>query len=436
MTKENTLNKTLLTLWRGNNNSSALNDEEIDRVAKALFRLQRGLTGKRNLVGVNYMQDATTLGAYLLYYYPITHRQITLEFESILRKTKIREKDSIHILDVGAGPGPASMAIADCLIKHGVAESNISIDLIDESHKALTLAKNLLRKIHPHIELRAKVASLEAPKIQFDSNYNIIVASHVFNELWKEKSDALKNRATLLKKLSQHLCESGILLISEPALTETSRATLNLIAFIEDTKLRIISPCPDAINETHCCPIFLNGASEKTTCHASIASDFNANVLCLAKKAGLSREDVKMTFLALLKTTKQKERKEELRIVSDAMLNKSGRIRYLLCDGKKRFPISAKAESSHAKDLGFFRLQRYDTIELTHTEIRGEASNLSLGIGEGTQMKIHAFTLETKKGNAKLLQVRRQKRQICENFKLEISLAKARGQKQSPNYLP
>ena len=114
-----------------------------------------------------------------------------------------------------------------------------------------------------------------------------------------------------------------------------------------------------------------------------------------------------MTFLALLKTKGQRNEKEELRIVSDAMLNKSGRIRYLLCDGKKRFPISAKADSIHAKEIGFFQLKRYDTIEITNPEIRGDAKNPALGIEEKTCIKVHAFASEARKGDAKLLQVKR-----------------------------
>ncbi len=407
MRKETTLDKELLRLWQGNVCDAPLKKSEVSRVAKALLRLQRGLTGNRNLIGTNYMQDEASLGAYLLYYYPITHRQITLALDSFYKKTALRDAAFIRILDVGSGPGPASMAIVDYLIKRGFSEANIAVDLVDASAKALALAKSLFEKVHPNIKVTSKVTSLEDSKTQFDADYEIIVASHVINELWKTESNSKELRVAFIKKLSTYLRLNGALLISEPALTETSRATLGLIASLLDAHIRIIAPCPDAINEQGTCPLFLSDASSKATCHASIASDFNATVRALAKDAGLTREEVKMTFLAFLKTKEKRQGKEELRIVSDAMLNKSGRIRYLLCDGKKRFPISAKADSIHAKEIGFFQLKRYDTIEITEPELRGETSNPSLGIGEKTQIQVHAFAPDAKGGNAKLLQVKR-----------------------------
>ncbi len=408
MRKDLTLDKALLAVWRGNGNDAPLNKSEVSRVGKALLNLQRGLTGNRNLVGVNYMQDDSSLGAYLLYYYRITHRQITLAFDSFFTKTALKEKPLIRILDVGSGPGPASMALVDSLIEHGVKEDAIAVDMIDVSAKALTLAKALLFRVHPKTRVSTKVTSLEKTDPKPSGQYEIIVASHVLNELWKKAPDAREKRAALLNELSKNLTEGGVLLISEPALTVTSRATLSLIPSLLETNLRIIAPCPEAINETRSCPLFSRGASDKATCHASIASDFSGDVLRLADAAQLTREEVKMTFLALLKTKEERKgRKEELRIVSDAMLNKSGRVRYLLCDGKKRFPVSAKADSIHAKEIGFFQLKRYDTIEITNPEIRGDSKNPALGIEEKTCIKVHAFALEARKGDAKLLQVKR-----------------------------
>ncbi len=407
MKKEISLDKALLSLWRANENEAPLNKSEVSRVGKALLNLQRGLTGSRNLIGVNYMQDDASLGAYLLYYYRITHQQITLAFESFLAKTALKEKPSIRILDAGSGPGPASMALVDCLIKHGLKEEAISVAMMDVSLKALSLAKALFNRVHPKTRVSTKVSSLEKSNTKVHGDYDIIVASHVLNELWKKDSDAQKKRAAFLSELSKALNEGGVLLVSEPALTVTARATLSLIPSLLDAGLHPIAPCPEAINEMRSCPLFLKGASDKATCHASITSDFNDDVLRLAKQAQLTREEVKMTFLALLKTKQKRKGPEELRIVSDAMLNKSGRIRYLLCDGKKRFPISAKADSIHAKEIGFFCLKRYDTIEITNPEIRGDASNPALGIDEKTQIKVHAFAPEAKKGKTKLLQVKR-----------------------------
>ncbi|MBQ5571211.1 MAG: hypothetical protein IIT45_12350, partial [Treponema sp.] len=108
---------TLLRLWRSNRNASALSAQEAASVSKALLNLQRGLTGDRQLAGAGYMQDKNLLGAYLLYYWPVSYTQIsccTNYFSNALKL--LAEKNELNILDIGSGPGPASCALTDCAL--------------------------------------------------------------------------------------------------------------------------------------------------------------------------------------------------------------------------------------------------------------------------------------------------------------------------------
>ena len=75
------------------------------------------------------------------------------------------------------------------------------------------------------------------------------------------------------------------------------------------------------------------------------------------------------------------------------MLNKSGRVRYLLCDGKNRFPLSAKNGDPNARQKGFFNLKRYDTVTVQSPEIRGDSQNSALGINEETKLEISKFSV-------------------------------------------
>ena len=51
-------------------------EKRTSEIAKALLKLQRGLTGDKHLAGAGYMQDNAMLGAYLLYYWPVSFLQI------------------------------------------------------------------------------------------------------------------------------------------------------------------------------------------------------------------------------------------------------------------------------------------------------------------------------------------------------------------------
>ncbi|MBR6912431.1 MAG: hypothetical protein IKN34_01290, partial [Treponema sp.] len=58
--------------------------------------------------------------------------------------------------------------------------------------------------------------------------------------------------------------------------------------------------------------------------------------------------------------------------------------RFMLCDGEKRFSLSAKKDDAHAKEIGFFKLHRYEKIKITHPEIREG----NFGVAEETEIEI------------------------------------------------
>jgi hypothetical protein len=74
------------------------------------------------------------------------------------------------------------------------------------------------------------------------------------------------------------------------------------------------------------------------------------------------------------------------RIVSEPMLNKAGRVRYILCtNGGLRATISALRYDPMAENLGFFGLGRGDLIAADGLEIRGESH---FGIVPGSRLEI------------------------------------------------
>lgn len=403
--------KTLTACWRGKSDPKPLHATEIKRVAKALFSLQRGLTGERRLAGAGYMDTADLLGAYLLYYFPVTHRQITLALTSFLNKTDLLRRPRLRLLDVGCGPAPAAAAAIDLLGSKGFSRANIDLHLIDSSSKALQIAKKLFSEDFPNIRPTLSQGSLEKPITLKKNRYDIILASHVVNELWKDAPDALSRRRQFLELLSDSLTEGGVLLLCEPALLETSRAAISLAVSLSQDALRILAPCPEAINETRSCPIFEKGQPQAASCHAEVLCEFDASVTAIAKEAGLTRESVKMTFFALQKGKRSADvQKPELRVVSEGMLNKSGRIRYLFCDGKKRFPISAVSTSKKAEAIGFFRLKRYDSVQFENLEARGDSERPAFGISENTRLSVCRFSETGNKGSQRLLQAKSRER--------------------------
>ena len=367
---------TLLSLWRGGKGESLpLSPAELAKVSSSLLALQRGLTGGRKLVGASYMERKDYLGAYLLYYWPVSYMQLSFILHGLAAQEKLRFSCPLRILDVGSGPAPASAAVCDCL---PVSE----LELADSSPQALALAERLFKADFPSVKVRAEVCDIREYSPPQGSNYDIILMSHALNELWAGEADMLERRIELAEKFARALAPDGILLFVEPALQETSRSLLAVRDGLlpRSEGIHIIAPCPaDGVP----CPAL---CASSQSCHAEISWQAPEPVASLALHAGLDRHSVKMAFCAFSK--RDTEPTGKFRVVSDAMLNKAGRLRYLLCDGKRRIALSAPKGDSHAKEIGFFSLKRYDMIELRKPELRGNGENPAYGVGLETELAI------------------------------------------------
>lgn len=378
----------LIRAWRGKpaspgGVSDVLSAAEIRSVGASLLRLQRGLTGDRCLIGESYMDDRGLLGAYLLYYWPVSYLQTSLALEELTGSADSPEARSFRrVLDIGSGPGPASAAFQDAGARDFM--------LVDSSEKALACARGLLASSGRSESISTVTADLEngfeAPAGPFDA----IVLGHSVNELWKERPDRLALRLDFVRSLARRLAPDGILLLVEPALLSTSRELLelrdNLLSISltsgdagsSGMRLRVAGPCPGSWS----CPAF--AAGPQRTCHAESPWNPPEPVASLARGAGLDRESIKSTWIALMaepagfpqpdKTIGRDSGRLSGRIVSDPMLNKAGRIRYIVCSGGDLVTVSAGRTDRNALSAGFFGLRRGDTVEFGGLATRGETA--------------------------------------------------------------
>ncbi len=390
----------LISAWRQNGDSRPLSKKELSSVGTALLKLQRGLTGDRNLAGGGYMDEGSLFGSYLLYYWPVTFRQISYaiarsedSLESLVKSAGSDKK--FEILDVGSGPAPATAAILESLSNIAAApELAVTSTLVDSGKSALKTGSSILResfsKSFSSFDCKTFAKNLEGITEKEDflegKKYNAIVLSHVLNELWKNSQDAQKKRLDFLEKLISRLGDGGILIINEPAVLESSRNLLSLKEPLVKSGLSVIFPCVKSSSEA--CPAL--AAGEKQTCHTESPWLPLEPADSLAKIAGLDRSSFKMTCFIFIKSSgKSKEKNEDHvtaasgisgLVVSDGMLNKAGRLRFVICDGQKRVTVSAKKGDPMAAEKGFFKLTRGKKVSVLNPEIRGEKDNPSFGI--------------------------------------------------------
>jgi len=420
----------LAELWRAEisgggpkGTGSTLSPAEVESAGAALLRLQRGLTGERGLAGEPYMDDSRLLGAYLLYYWPVSYLEASLALATLAASGRAAPR---RVLDLGAGPGPLSAAALDL----GAEE----LCLVDSSARALDLAGRLLgpaprpgerpgarsegrrpdaglgarsegrgpdspRPGAPRsaagrgakalsafrLDLEAEGAAAALPPGPFDA----VLMGRAVNELWKGREDRLERRLALLEAAQARLAPGGFLLVLEPAVLLSSREALELRDRLVTKGAPILGPC---LGQGPC-PALAAGPGH--SCHGEYPWSPPEPVASLARRAGLDRSSVKTAWFAAgrpgdtspgahkaapsVGAPREAASPREgagpggvirALVVSEPMLNKAGRTRYLLCGEEGRRAFSAAKDDGRAQAAGFRTLGRYDIVRITRPEAR------------------------------------------------------------------
>lgn len=330
----------LVGFWRGTGVKAPLTEDERHRVGKVIQGLSRGLTRDRALSGENYL-TGDGLGAYLLYFWPVSLAQFTW------MRTLVPWRQSRRALDLASGPGPLALAVLEAGAKEVWAA--------DPNPEALQTARSLAAGRGWSLNTLPWKAGDPIPSGPWD----IITLSHGLNEV----DPGL--RAAVLEGAIRELSPQGRLYWQEPAATEVNRAMLTVRDDLIRRGYRPLAPClfQDA------CPAL---AEENGTCHSSFAWDPPKGFESLAWAARIGKEELKMTWFVYGPPGEvvQAPTGRTFRVVGDFLLNKAGRKRIFLCGGEGRTVLSSAPGKGEPWRGNFEDLKRGDLVRLTDPEAR------------------------------------------------------------------
>jgi SAM-dependent methyltransferase len=385
-----------------------LKEEEVAVLGPAIQQLSRGFTGHRNLVGKTYLDDPDLLGAYLLFYWPVSYAQAWTVLGDIERRHGLPALR--RVADLGCGPGPLACALLDKAVEQQ-ATAPLEILALDHSPEALKLLEELVRAAHgpDHAaRCRLETKAWDAAKPLPGGACDIVAAGHVLNELWNElqPAQAEAKRAGLLQATAGKLrpAEAGaprsFLMVLEPALKPTTRGLIAVRDRLAGAGLPILGPCLFQ----GACPVL---ATAEGTCHGQVFWEIPGLIRQLAKTAHLSKDELAMAWLAAHAVSRGEttvaqggeglppQPADIWRVTSEPMLNKAGRTRYMVCGATGRTALSLKqgellaaaAEGkprnrAQAVESAFFALRRGDAIRLTG------ATERESGFGVGADTRI------------------------------------------------
>jgi small ribosomal subunit Rsm22 len=311
---------------------------EIAKAARAVETLHEGLIGRRELATAATYRDRAHLGAYLLWWWPQTYAKVRAALHLAPGLPR-----PARILDVGAGPAPAALAILDVVRGNAVA--------IDASEAALS-------------EARALAGGASLRTIQNDAAFaksaggafDLVVLANVLSEIPEAHRDALLD--------SLPLGPAGSVLLLEPALRETGRA---LLAFRDRALERgwyATAPC---LTQRPCPAL----ASPREWCTASLEWEPPVHVRQLADATGL-RADEGLSYAPLVLARKAPTAEVGLwRVVGIAPPEK-GKKRLWVCSDEGRIPLVRLDRDASPANARFDDLRRGDLVRVEDADLRGD----------------------------------------------------------------
>jgi len=358
----------LVAVWRAARRlpegPPALTPGEVRDVAAGVRTLSHGLTRGRELAGERYLDDPRLLGAYLLFYWPVSYAQ----GRAVLGELGSRPR---RALDLGSGPGPMAFAALDT----GASE----VIAADRSRPALALARALAAEAGEALATREwdphRAGELPAAGV------DVVLLGHLLNELFGRGDPALGRRAALVERAAAVLRPGGSVVIVEPALRETSRELLALRDLLVRRGFAVRAPCLWRGD----CPAL---ARPSDWCHAERAWSMPPLLEQLARSAGLHKEALKMSYLVLAPAGEawaEAPAGRVFRIVSEPLEGK-GRRRFMGCGPEGRMGLALQEKHRTSANASFFGLHRGDVVAVTGTEPRGDG----LALGERSEVQLVA----------------------------------------------
>ena len=306
----------LLSVWRdGPGPADGLTGPEADRVAAGVRELSRGLTGSRGLAGQRYLARGDLLGAYLLYYWPVSFAQT----QWALRQAGIVPAG--RALDLGSGPAPGAFALREA--------GWTRVTAADRSREALETARKLARLSGAALETAVWEEGGPVPA----GPWNLIVAGHLLNEIAPGETNRIERRAALMDELARQLAPDGRILVLEPASHAPNADALSLRDRLVGRGWSVDGPCFFQGG----CPALAAGAA----CHDELRWKVPHLVAQTARRAGIDKRTLPFTWMVFRPRSAAAADPALVRVVSEPLLNKAGRRRVVVCGVDGRFSLSA-----------------------------------------------------------------------------------------------
>jgi ribosomal protein RSM22 (predicted rRNA methylase) len=279
----------------------------MSRLSEAIRELSQLFTRGRGALPSGYMDEVRFAAAYLSYFLPVNASKVQVLLDELPLEADLSAKTDgrCSVLDVGSGPGTASLAVLDWVVQKVCTDANLHVVSVDRSETALRNAVRLwegycreagvtratLRTCASNLEKTLKGSVLNT--IEQGEPYDLIILANCLNELFGDSVDAVSRRAELVGELLPLLQPHGSFMIIEPALRQISRELHQVRDHLLQSKIcTVYSPC---LHE-QACPALIH---PDDWCHEERTWEPPMAIKQIDDEVGFIKDALKFSYLML-----------------------------------------------------------------------------------------------------------------------------------------
>ncbi len=317
---------------------------DIGSLAAGVAELSRLFTRHKLSPLHGYLDDEKLRRSYLAYFFPVNLAKVRAVLGELPRD---RDEPTspprpVRVLDLGSGPGPATVACLTWLRGERRAWGGpIELVLVDRAEPALSVARQVIaacrqgevtvHTIRADLERRAWLKGLPIGQA---GTYDLIVLGNCLNELYRTSRDPSARRAKLLAACLELLSPDGSMIVIEPASRPEARALHRVRNLLLERQIcNVYSPCL----RDQPCPAL---EREDDWCHEERSWTPPRTVEAIDGHVGFIKDALKFSYLVLRRDgrTIVPRHSETYRIVSELRTLK-GEQRAWLCNEAGRSEV-------------------------------------------------------------------------------------------------
>lgn len=277
--------------------------------AQALAQLSGLFTQARPELPPGYMTQPRFRAAYLLYFLPTCAATVlhVIQSSGVLQRLG---PGPLRVLDLGAGPLTASLALA-LAVPPDVA---LEVTAVDASRQSMEDGAAILRVLRPDVKIRLIDGNLRdgATLRKVKGPFELVLAAHVINE-WPR--DTKRPAETWLASvLAEQLADPGAVVLVEPATRQASHHLIDVREhLLAESGLSVISPCMGTMP----CPL---SGTTRDWCHAEQPWQRPDLVVAMDEAIGHRRTTLKYSHLVLHTQLPPPRTTDSFRVIGGPMI--------------------------------------------------------------------------------------------------------------------